>query len=74
MTIKLSFRKLADGTCNVFADIFSCCLKTDVQLTAERVKFVQVKPFVQDKDINTLFNIPYKNLKEFAKEILKKDN
>ena len=73
MTIKLSFRKLVDGTCDIFADIFPCCSKTDVQLIAERVKFVQVKPFVQDKDINTLFNIPFENLKEFAKDILKED-
>ena len=71
MSIKLSFEKLADETCNIFADIFPQH-ENDIGLVAERVKFVQVRKFYeQDKDINTLLNVSFKELKRFAEDILK---
>ena len=68
--IKLAFSKLEDGTCAIFADIFSQH-STGISLTAGRVRFHQIEPYTVDNDKNVLFNISYKSLKEFAKEILK---
>lgn len=65
--IELSFKQLDDGTCNVFADIFS--LDNVSQLTAEQAHFVSVKLY--DTDRHVLLNIPYEDLKKFAKDILK---
>lgn len=68
-TISLSFQKLEDGTCNVFADIFSA-ISNGPNLVAEQAHFISVKPFTQDDDRHTLLNVPYETLKKFAKEIL----
>jgi len=67
--INLSFLKLKDGTCNIFADIFlnkkNACI-----LTAEQAKFVQVGLYKQTDSKHTLLNIPYEALREFAKDVL----
>ena len=68
--VELSFRKLEDGTCNIFADIFS--LDNVYHLTAEQARFVSVKLYNTDGDKHVLLNVPYKNLKNFAENILKK--
>ncbi len=68
--IQLSFTKLTDGTCNVFADVSPHRIG-DLYLVAERVHFIVTKPFAQDDDRHTLFNVPYEMLKEFAESILK---
>lgn len=67
--IELSFEKLEDGTCNIFADIFQN-EETMLVLTAERAKFVQVKLFAQTDNRDILLNVSYDDLKKFAKEIL----
>ena len=67
--IELSFKKLEDGTCNVFADIFS--FDNVLQLTAEQAHFISVKLFNTDGNKHVLLNIPYEDLKKFAKNILK---
>ena len=69
--IELSFKKLNDGTCDVFADIFPYH-EGEIHLTADRVKFVPCKLFTQDREDNILFNISYEILEEFAKDVLRK--
>ena len=67
--IELSYRQLEDGTCDVYANIFS--FNPDLlQLTAERAKFVQRPAYTQDDDSCVLFNVSYETLKEFATCIL----
>ncbi len=68
--IQLSFTKLTDGTCNVFADMLPHHAD-DLCLVAEQVHFIVTKLFAQDDDKHTLFNVPYEVLKEFAEDILK---
>lgn len=67
--IKLSFTKLTDGTCDIFADIFPSEANI-MPLIAERAKFIQVKLYEQTSSRDTLLNIPYEDLKGFAKDIL----
>lgn len=69
--IELSFSKMEDGSCNVFADIFS--FDNILQLTAEQAHFVSVKLFTQDDNKHVLLNVPYETLKKFAKDILKEN-
>ncbi len=66
--IELSFTKLKDGTCNIFADIFS--FDNILQLTAEQAHFVSVKLFNKDDDKHVLLNVPYKTLVNFSAKIL----
>lgn len=66
--VELSFEKLKNGTCDVFADIFPLCSDGPF-LTADQIKFIKVEPFEQGS--HRLFNIPYEDLKEFAESILK---
>lgn len=65
--IELSFKKLKDGTCDIFADIYS--LNNVLQLTAEQVKFTKVRLFSTD-NTPALLNIPYETLKKFAEDVL----
>lgn len=67
--IELSFSHLSDGTCNVFADIFS--FNGTPHLTAEQAHFVSVKLFTKDDDKHILLNVPYETLRKFAENILK---
>jgi len=71
--IELTYRQLKNGTCDVYANIFS--FNPDLlQLTAERAKFIQRPVYAQDDDSCVLFNIPYKTLKEFAMCILNNEH
>ena len=63
----LSFTKLNDGSCDVFADVL------EVGLTAKRIEFVKCEPFQQDTPEHMLFNVPYETLKKFAQDILEVD-
>jgi len=67
--IELSFRKLKDGTYDIYADIFPDTTE-ELCLTAEQVKFTVREPFAQDGPTDRLFNIPYETLKKFAIDIL----
>ena len=69
--VELSFTELEDGTCNVFADIFS--FNGILQLTAEQAHFVSAKLFSRDDNKNILLNVPYETLKAFAASILRKE-
>ena len=66
--IELSFARLDDGTCNIFADIFS--FDNILQLTAEQAHFVSVKLFDKDDNKHVLLNVPYETLIDFSGKIL----
>ena len=65
--MSLSFVKLDDDSCDVFADIH------DELMIAKRIEFDTVEPFQQDTSEHTLFNVPYETLVAFAKTILEKN-
>jgi len=67
MKINLTAVKKADGSCDVFADVFSK-ERGSLYLTAERLKFRQTKPYSVDEQ--SVLNLPLEDLKEFAKQVL----